>query len=1116
MEDPTASSGLTEEQLATDLLIRRLLGTAIADRYSDFCRLASGTLPLAVSRPLAGHALRELDSLIRHVLAVPMEAKAPDNPEQKKLRRKAHQLLKSMGFDETAAQRAAGALRPKHSHRSQIQRIVERLGLAPNGDIANLWISLNDAFGRVHERSFHESLRVDDSFRAEYAHRFETVIRQLLIQLQGRYTALMQRAKEIAGMPPAQGIKLFVSEIPGAVQLHGYFYDNLQSEDWLPWLAAEGLLAEPLPDSQIANVLRLWTWPAGRYLVRMAASPCNTTRMAVSNAIRSLRSSRNPDVHHFGIEVVEMLPANEAAELVDVVCNWLTSTRSPFLSAPQKLIATLAKGGHTESALRVAQSLFRVFENDDKLTTLFEDTMYEHYINEAVAHLAKSDPIQSLPGFCELLREASLLEMRLRDLNNEDYSHYFSSFYAEDSFSHNIHGALIVCVARLAKAAVNADPRSVIRVHDILGRYKPRIYRRMQLYVLALAPQEAPELAELYLMDTTLLDSDWCREEYAALARAWFPSLEPNKQRIVLDAVDAIPARFFDRWRELHQQREGSLPTGEDERRYWAISVRDLLWDWKDALPVERRGALDEVANEFGDPSAWRNSHFGQETSPLSRSSIEAQPLDETLAYLSSWSPDPDLQMHTISALSNELRESAAANPAFFSDNAERFSHLRPLFIRRVLEGIRQPATNGSNVNWNRLQVLAIVVLERSKMPLDSIIPGDDPDWSLTLGTIVDLLATRLRRGINATDFKEDDAVEPLVLSLCERILEIPKPSNERFDLKHAYFSAQQTSYGGAIELSVLLLYWLGKASLRQANETLADNPKIRELFDTALNDRSAAGRIPRAIFGRHLGGLFHHGEAWVREQLPKLFPSDSIELREAAWIAHVQSDTGPVEPLTYEMLPFYSEHVARLNPLAEPDIRDNRFSEYLMVLYLWEKLPEKLLQQFWALAPIVLRRHAMSFMGRELGRSNEKYKSRAISYWNRRLQLATCASDPAPYRKELGTLGQWFLWNVDHSWLMDQLLKMLKAGFAPNDGLGIVDKLAEHISGRVDQIVEITRALVKCSEIDRWILASQSESLRRILVEGKQAESPATRDGVREIIGFLSSRGNTAFLDLA
>jgi hypothetical protein len=94
--------GLSEEQANTDRLLRQLLGTAIADRYADFCRLSSGRLPLTVSRPLAGHALRELDSMVRDVLAVPMDARAADSQEEKIRRRKARRVLRTMGFDDPA------------------------------------------------------------------------------------------------------------------------------------------------------------------------------------------------------------------------------------------------------------------------------------------------------------------------------------------------------------------------------------------------------------------------------------------------------------------------------------------------------------------------------------------------------------------------------------------------------------------------------------------------------------------------------------------------------------------------------------------------------------------------------------------------------------------------------------------------------------------------------------------------------------------------------------------------------------------------------------------------------------------------------------------------------
>ena len=316
--------GLTEEQADTDRLLRRLLGTALADRYADFCRLSGGRLPLTVSRPLAGHAMRELDSWIRHVLAVPMDARAVDDHAQMLCRRKARRMLKKMGFDDGAVQRAGDGLKPKFSHKTQIERITGRLGLAADSDVAKLWIELNDTYGRVHERSFHERLEVDDAFRAQYSRRFDTVIRTLALQLQDRYAALMRRAKEIAGMPPAEGIKLFVSEIPGAIQLRLYFYENLASDAWLPFLEEEGLLQEPLPDVQISGVLPLWAWPVGRYLIRMAASDNAATRKIVGRALRALKSSTHPDVQRLGLEIIAALPADEAATLADLVDGWLT------------------------------------------------------------------------------------------------------------------------------------------------------------------------------------------------------------------------------------------------------------------------------------------------------------------------------------------------------------------------------------------------------------------------------------------------------------------------------------------------------------------------------------------------------------------------------------------------------------------------------------------------------------------------------------------------------------------------------------------------------------------------------------------------------------------------
>ena len=62
-------------------------------------------------------------------------------------------------------------------------------------------------------------------------------------------------------MRPAEGVKIVRREIPGAIPRQRYFYQNL-NEDWLPFLEKEGLLGEPLPDEQMADLSRLRAWPA--------------------------------------------------------------------------------------------------------------------------------------------------------------------------------------------------------------------------------------------------------------------------------------------------------------------------------------------------------------------------------------------------------------------------------------------------------------------------------------------------------------------------------------------------------------------------------------------------------------------------------------------------------------------------------------------------------------------------------------------------------------------------------------------------------------------------------------------------------------------------------------
>jgi hypothetical protein len=149
---------LSPEQKDTATLLQELLGKTFADRYVDFCRLANGAFALRVSRPAAAHALRELESSLRQVLEVPMEAKVADQTLDPAKRKNAEEKLREIGSDADAIREAIKSLTPRVNHKAQIRKIVTRLGLAADGDIARAWLSLRAVVGRAHERSFHLSL----------------------------------------------------------------------------------------------------------------------------------------------------------------------------------------------------------------------------------------------------------------------------------------------------------------------------------------------------------------------------------------------------------------------------------------------------------------------------------------------------------------------------------------------------------------------------------------------------------------------------------------------------------------------------------------------------------------------------------------------------------------------------------------------------------------------------------------------------------------------------------------------------------------------------------------------------------------------------------------------
>ncbi|MDE2462089.1 MAG: hypothetical protein KGO02_00025, partial [Alphaproteobacteria bacterium] len=767
--------------------------------------------------------------------------------------------------------RAAKELQPRLSHKAQIQAIVTRLGLAADSDIARAWIAISQAHAKAHGRALYQSLTVDAEFRTRWQNPFDTVMRGLMIALQGKYAALMRRVDELAAMADrGAAVASFVKEIPGALPLLWHFFNQLQSPDWLPHLAKHNLLAAPtLPPDEDAEGegLLLRQWPAGRYLLRMANSSESETRALIVQALRDADTSQHPDVQQMGMEVLASLPPDDAASLLDLAEKWL-SRESRFVMAqgPHELIKRLAQGGHGTAALRLARALFQVFDQDGQLATLFSRHMYEHFLPGAVNVLAPVSGVETVTLLCELLDQAIRISGRFKEEPPSDYTTHLSQTISEHGTKNDVLGGLIAGIALAAKLAIETDP---VRTREVVLQIKShpaRIFVRLALCVLSFNPSEVPELAEAYLADADLIEAGWCRAEYAALARAWFPSLSSGIQQQILAVVDGAPDRYRDVWKQRFEAQNNKPPTADNERKFNASVVRDLLWLWRSALPDERQAALTSIVEELGDPDAWRRQFDEPDAPPPAAPSFSSAPIDDIIAFLKTWRPPPEGKRETATALAQRLRNAAIENAALYSANAVRFFEVPSLYVRAVLEGLENASNNRADLDWNGAIALIAQVIQSGERPSGGL-EGDDTDSSWCCKAAANLLASGLRQGAQAIPFTH----ETLVIDVIQEFYRTApqQPVTESFEesyRSYPFFGAQGTARGTAVELVLVSLFWLSKDAgsvVGRSPKAALDNlPSFRAILDAELRDVTSSGRIPRAIIGRYLTWLFYFGES--------------------------------------------------------------------------------------------------------------------------------------------------------------------------------------------------------------------------------------------------------------
>ena len=180
---------------------------------------------------------------------------------------------------------------------------------------------------------------------------------------------------------------------------------------------------------------------------------------------------------------------------------------------------------------------------------------------------------------------------------------------------------------------------------------------------------------------------------------------------------------------------------------------------------------------------------------------------------------------------------------------------------------------------WAGVLTLITSAVARHGEPIDpaTLFDGDDRDWSWAGVKAAELLAAGLRQGAEGIAFEHAVQVRSIVGTFIR--IAPNEPEIEDFEERYRrepFFAAQATLRGLAVELCILLMFWLSKDPssplVVEPRNGLSNSSNIRNFFDGQLRDRAAAGRIPRAIMGRCLCYLFYFGEDWLRAILMHCF----------------------------------------------------------------------------------------------------------------------------------------------------------------------------------------------------------------------------------------------------
>lgn len=936
-------------------------------------------------------------------------------------------------------------------------------------------------------------------------------------------------------MPSPETVDSVLKLIGKNAANYRYFFEKLDSPEWLSPLANRGRFKTPPKKIEVEGGTSFPPWPESQYLARMAKNPA--AQAEVLRIVLEMEETDNISVHADLLAIALALSGPDAARLVKRAFVWV---QSPFPSLVadkiSDLIVHLASGGQTKAAFQLANSVFAIVPSasegahhkksvSPELSTWLDDWHYAKALKNAVPALVNADPIRTIKFLCFLLSRAIELSQGGKG-DHEDYSYIWHKAIEKDERSPRLRSSIVSALRDALEQAVQRDPSVLTNTLDVLERYDWPVFERLKLHLLRVYADGAMD--QIRAVVPALIDFPKSVEHEAGfLLRSVFARLPSEVQEDVLRRIDAGPEEpGVVRWLEYI----GVQPTAEKIRQFgthWRAERFALI---ADHLPETWRSRVQDVLTRAGDIRPVDQVEHGGAwlgpSSPKTAEELSQLGPSGVIDFLHSWNPKPGLREPTAEGLGRVLQKVIAKDPERYVERAGELRDLDPTFIRSFFRGLETALKESRGFTWKPVLALAQYVVEQPRE-----IPGRnkefleaDPDWQWTRGAIADLLPLGLQPDSSAIGHERRDAV----WNILEPLTRDPDPTPE-YEAKYGGQNmdpstmALNTVRGKAFATLVSYAAWLGRyeAGLDPARPMSFEvMPEVRDVLNEHLDvDRDPALTI-RAVYGQYFPWLQHFDHEWAQTAVDRIFPLDeknAVYLR-SAWDAYLMFN--PAYGTLLQLLRAqYARAVSHVDEWDDekrlPYSPAEHLAEHLLTYY-WHgeiAIDDELLIDFFRLAADAVRGHAIEFVGHFLEEASEELEptilTRLREFWEWRIQTARDSGNWAEHQSELAQFGRWFSSRkFDGAWSLDQLEAILDATQQVEPDFEVIRTLAL-IAVRFP--LQCVRCAARIAQGSRhgWSIDSNREQFEVIIKTALSSDDVEAKAVAERLIQYLVGRGH-------